>query len=149
MQGAIWALPLAMCIAPACWAVQSADSWDNLKQLRDGQKIEVVEVNLKSLRGEFVSVTDGAISLRTDEGETTIERERVTRVSVKGKGHRVRNTILGTLIGGAIGGSIAAANTGSWIEWQEATAAAVGFGGGAAAGAAVPTGGWKAVYRRR
>ncbi len=39
-------------------------SWDNLQQVRVGQKIEVVDTNLKKLKGTFLSFSDEAISLR-------------------------------------------------------------------------------------
>jgi len=129
------------------FAKTAEDSWDNLKQLQPGQRIEVVDTHLKSLKGVFVSLSDDAISLRTDEKEVAVERPEVLRVWAEGQGHRLRNTILGTLIGGGAAALMAAKTRKTAAH--EATVVAIGFGGGAAGGAALPTGGWRVVYRRR
>jgi len=83
-------------------AQDARESWDNLKQLRVGEEIEVVDMNLKSLKGTFVNASDAAISLRTDEGERAIERASVMRVSARG-GKRGRNALIGLGIGAAGG----------------------------------------------
>jgi len=92
-----------MLLLPLLVSAQDArESWDNLNQLRPGQNIQVVDMDLKSLKGRFVSVTEEAISLRTDNGETMVERDNVMRVSARG-GKRGRNALIGLGIGAAGG----------------------------------------------
>ena len=80
-------------------AQQSRDSWDNLKQLLPGQKIEIVDMKMKSLKGEFTSFTDEAIVLREGKAEQSVARADVMRVSVRDTSHRTRNMMIGTLVG--------------------------------------------------
>lgn len=130
-------------------AVSPQDSWDSLKQLQPGQKIEVIDSSMKSLHGAFVSVSDEAISLRAGKTEETVTRANVVRVSVRDTSHRTRNMLLGAGILGGIALAITAVPLG--ISRNEGThcgsCAAViagGFGGGAAIGA-IP--GSRTVYR--
>jgi len=79
---------------------QSAhDSWDNLKQLHPGQKIEVVDSGMKSFRGPFVSVSEEAITLQVGKSQEFIERAKVVRVSVRDTSHRTRNMMIGAAVG--------------------------------------------------
>ncbi len=137
-------------LAPALARAQSAkDSWDNLKQLKPGQRVKVVDKQMKTLKGEFVSFTDEAISLREKNGEQSVERAKVVRVSVRDTSHRTRNMLLGAAIGGgiAVAATIVplAANSNEGNSCGVCVAGiAAGFGGGAALGA-IP--GNRTVYR--
>ncbi len=90
---------------PSFALAQSAqDSWDNLKQLQPGQRIEVVDSSMKSLKGEFVSVSDDAISLRVGKkNEQGVPRAEVIRVSVRDTSHRTRNMLIGMGVGAGAG----------------------------------------------
>ena len=139
-------------LAPALTLAQAAkDSWDNLRQLKPGQRIEVVDKQMKTLKGEFVSFTDEAISLREASGEQSVERVNVVRVSVRDTSHRTRNMLLGAAIGGGIAVAatvvplVANSNEGNSCGVCVAAIAA-GFGGGAALGA-LP--GSRTVYRAK
>jgi hypothetical protein len=79
------------------------DSWDNLKQLQPGQKIEVVDMKLKSLKGTFVSFSAEAISLRVMSAEVSVKRPDVMRVSLRENSKRTRNLLIGLGIGAAGG----------------------------------------------
>jgi hypothetical protein len=130
-------------------AQSTQDSWDNLKQLRPGQKIEVVDTSMKSLRGRFVSVSDEALTLEVGKGQESVERAKVVRVSVRDTSHRTRNILLGAgILGGAalaIGIPLAEFNHNEGhSNGVVAALIAGGFGGGAAIGA-VP--GSRTVYR--
>jgi len=139
-------------LVPAFVLAQSAkDSWGNLKQLRAGQKIEVVDTSMKSLRGPFVSVSEEAITLQIGKSQECIERAKVVRVSVRDNSHRARNMLLGSGILGGI--ALAATAVPLGISGNEGTscgacaaAIAAGFGGGAALGA-IP--GSRTVYRAK
>jgi hypothetical protein len=84
-------------------------NWDKLKQLSVGQEIQVAQIGTKSIRGNFHSVTDEAIVLSLATGEQTISRQSVHRISIKSKGHRGRNALIGTGIGvgAGLGGGLA------------------------------------------
>ncbi len=137
-------------LAPTLTLAQSAkDSWDNLQELQPGQKVEVVDKRLKTLKGEFVSFTDEAITLREKNGEQSVDRINVLRVSVRDTSHRVRNVLLGAGIGGGIAVAATvvplAANSNEGNSCGICVAAiAAGFGGGAALGA-IP--GNRTIYR--
>ena len=54
-------------IGAPCWlrsAQSPQKSWDNLRQLRAGEGIEVVDAKMKSHRGAFATYTQEGISLR-------------------------------------------------------------------------------------
>jgi hypothetical protein len=127
----------------------SPDSWDNLKELRPGQKIQVVDSKMKTLNGPFVSVSDESITLQVGKSEQSVARAEVVRVSVRDTSHRTRNMLLGSGIAGGI--AIAATVVPLAISANEGgscgvcvAAIAAGFGGGAALGA-IP--GSRTIYR--
>jgi hypothetical protein len=80
-------------------AQSSQNNWDNLKQLRPGQKIEVVDSSMKTLKGAFVSISDEAISLQVGKSEESVVRAKVVRVSVRDTSHRTRNMLIGAAVG--------------------------------------------------
>ena len=83
-------------------AQSAQDSWDNLKQLRPGQKIEVVETSMKSLHGPFIAVSEDALTLEVGKSQESVERAKVVRVTVRDTSHRTRNMLLGAGILGGI-----------------------------------------------
>ncbi len=83
--------------------------WGNLQQLRVGQKIEVVDTNLKKYKGTFLSFSEEAVSLRVKKEEVGVQREDVFRVSLRKKSKRLRNTLIGLAIGAGTGAALAAA----------------------------------------
>jgi len=131
------------------WAKSSQDNWGNLKQLAPGQKIEVVDSKMKTLKGAFVSVSEESISLQVGKSEESISRADVVRVSVRDTSHRARNMLLAS---GVIGGiALIPAAIGLGINSNEgnscpACVAAIvaGFGGGAALGA-IPA--YRTIFR--
>ena len=151
MKRVIETLVLLLLVPGFGLAQSSQNNWDNLKQLRAGQKIEVVDTSMKSLRGPFVSVSEEAITLQVGKSQESIERAKVVRVSVRDTSHRTRNMLLGSGILGGI--ALAAAAVPLGISGNEGTscgacvaAIAAGFGGGAALGA-IP--GSRTVYRAK
>jgi hypothetical protein len=131
-------------------------NWDRLKQLSAGQEIQVVQNDAKSSRSNLRSVTDEAIVVGTATGEQTISRQSILRVSSRGKGHRVRNALIGAGIGAGAGAGIGAAIAGCTSGCYgftrgnvTGTVSAVGGIVGAIVGALIPTGGWHEIYRAR
>jgi hypothetical protein len=132
-------------------------SWGNLQRLRVGQKIEVVDTNLKKHKGAFLSFSDEAISLRVKKQEVGVQREDVFRVSLREKSKRLRNALIGLAIGAGAGVAAieicAQASSGSLpCAGQDFRAVAyailvpVGGGIGAGIGAAFPPG-YQTIYR--
>ncbi len=129
-------------------------SWENLQQVRVGQRIEVVDTNLKKLKGTFVSFSEEAISLRVKKDEVGVPRVNVLRVSSLDRSKRKRNILLGLAIG-AGGGMLAGAGVASAVvgfdegQGSKPGATIVGFvAAGAAAGVAVgASSGYQTSYR--
>jgi len=48
--------------------------WDNLKQLRPAQKIRIVDQQLRSLDGRFLSVSEEEIRLMVEQNEVAVQR---------------------------------------------------------------------------
>ena|SRR5208337_927318 len=91
---------LLLLMVPGFGSAQSSqNNWGNLKQLRPGQKIEVVDSSMKSLRGPFVSVSEEAITLQVGKSQESVERAKVVRVSVRDTSHRTRNMLIGAAVG--------------------------------------------------
>jgi hypothetical protein len=149
MKRVIEAIGLLLLVAGLGWAKSSQDNWDNLKELRPGEKIEVVDSDMKTFNGTFVSVSDEAITLRAGKGEKSVLRAKVVRISVRDHSHRTRNVLLGS---GLIGG-VALIPSVIFLEINSnegngcgacVAAIAAGFGGGAALGT-IP--GNRTIYR--
>lgn len=152
MRRLIWVLVVLMCLPSPGVAQTGKDSWENLKQLQVGQKIQVVDQKLKSLKGTFLGVSEAAISLRTETNDVTVEAPQVLRVSRLNASKRKRNIILGIAIGAGAGmGGGAALAFGLYDEGDAAKATALGLGltaAGAALGAAAgAASGYQTLYR--
>ena len=141
---------------PQAAAVETG--WSNLQQLRVGQKIEVVDTNLKKYKGTFLSFSEEAISLRVGKDEVGVQREDVFRVSFQEKSKRLRNALIGMAIGAGAGVaaaeiSIRASEPGFFSErdlWQipYVVLVSAGIAVGAGVGAAFPPG-FQTIYRAK
>lgn len=140
--------------APHWILAQSAqDSWDNLKQVRVGRKIEVVDMKLKTVQGEFVACSEEAIILRVGRDQASIPRAAVFSVKDREGPRRARNAWLGLAIGAAGGAAIGAIRGATYHEEGETGVfmlvwTPIGAGIGAGVGAALPAG-QKTIYRVR
>lgn len=131
---------------------QDKTNWDNLKQLAPNEQIRIVLNDAKSYRGEFQSVSDEAIVVRTAAGEQTFSRESVLRISTRGPSHAGRNALIGAGIGAAAGAAtIAGICQTSYCKGPVEATVGVTIGAplGALVGFVMPTGGWHDVYRAR
>ena len=132
-------------------------SWENLATLHRGDRIQVRQVNSTKITGEFMSVTDGAISLQTDANEQSIDRSSVKSVKLMKNKHRLRNSLLLAATGAGIGAGIGAAqhhgcsSTQTFCldfggrSWPAGFGAVIGFLGGGTIGAFLPS--HQVVYR--
>ncbi len=132
-------------------------SWENLQQLRVGQKIEVVDTNLKKHKGTFLSFSEEAISLRVKKEEVAVQREDVFRVSLREKSKRLRNALIGLAIGAGAGVAAAEISVrtdqpigrfrGEYRSIAYVVLVPVGLGVGAGIGAGFP--GYQTIYRAK
>jgi hypothetical protein len=105
----IFLLLLVLGLSCAAFAQTDRASWANLSGLRPGQKIQVVGMPSKKHSGNFVSVSDTAISYRETTGEHSIPRPDVLSVKLMENKHRLRNTIIVAGVGAGVGAAIGAA----------------------------------------
>ncbi len=128
--------------------------WDNLKSLVEGQEIKVVLKNVKSYRGQLLSVSGEAIRVALPTGPVTFTRDEILRVSYKTGTHHGRNALIGTAIGAGAGAvAFGAGDPHREVIPGGAKGAAIGailFAPlGAAVGAVLPSEAWRDVYRAR
>ena len=153
MKRLLWGLFLLVWIPGPGYAQSGEQSWENLRQLRPGQKVEVIDMKMKSLNGAFVSFTEEAILLQTKQDQVTLTRADVLRVSDREHSKRRRNTLIGIGIGAA-GGLAAGTIAFQWLAEEGSTGVfmlgglSVGAGAGALVGAAIPTGA-QTIYRAK
>jgi len=132
-------LMLFLCVLalPCVSSAQSnQSSWENLNTLRPGQKIEVVETNLKKDTGRFAAVSDDAIRINESTGEQSIPRASVMRVTLRHNKHRLRNALIGGGVGAGAGAVLAAVADTPCPPMQSFCINPISRGGAAGIGAA-------------
>jgi hypothetical protein len=130
----VFALPATLC------AQKQQGSWSDLRGLRVGQGIVVIESSMKRHNGEFISVADDVLTLQEKGSDVSVKREAVVRVSTASGARRGEHAVIGLVVGGLAGAGIgAAAGSGSktWIGVSEGVGALVGVAIGATSGAIV------------
>jgi hypothetical protein len=78
-------------------------SWDALRELKAGDRVRILEISGTEHKGAFSSVSNDAITVRTNKGEVAIDRARTRRVQIASNTRRVRNAVIGAAIGVAVG----------------------------------------------
>ena len=145
------ALVLLGGLFPAFGQETAIRRWDNLRSLRQGEKIDVVDQNLKKYRGNFAAFSDAAISLRVGQDRLSVDRESVLRVTSREESKRRRNALLGAAIGVAAGLTTGAiychgdCDLARGVAWGYPMIMGAGLGGGL--GALVPS--RPTVYRAK
>jgi hypothetical protein len=127
-------LPAALC------AQKQQGSWSDLRGLKVGQGIEVIESSMKHHGGEFVSVSEELLTLQEKDSDVSVKREDVVRVSTASAPRRGEHAVIGLVVGGLIGAGIGAAsgsNHGFLGGSSRGIAALVGIAIGAPSGALV------------
>lgn len=134
------------------FAQKGKESWSKLNGLKSGQGIEVIESNMKSHHGQFVTVTDQSLTVQENGADVSIRRDDVVRVSTSSARRRGGHAVIGLVIGGAIGAGIGAAAGsphgflgGSSRGITALFGIVIGAPAGALVGAAVPA--HRTVYR--
>lgn len=128
-------------LARVSLAQEPPSSWKSLTQLKEGDRIEIINMEYKQIKVRFVSFSNDSISFRTGKGETAMKREDVYRVLTREKPRRAHSALVGICIGGGItgtlGGIAAKTSTGS-VAAGVAAMVGAGVGIGALIGAALP-----------
>jgi hypothetical protein len=131
-------------------AERKQSAWENLTNLRTGEKIEVRQLHAKKVKGAFLNFTDAEISLQAPGGPQSIAKQDVQSVTRMRNKHRLRNALIAGGVGGGIGAGIGAATHKSCSSSQTfcldiggrslpaAVGAVIGLLGGATAGALLP-----------
>jgi len=131
----------------------AAADWDSLNQLAQGSEILVTLATGRTLRGFLQRVTPESLEINATASQEKLSRQDVRRVALKRPGHRGRNTLIGLAIGTGAGLGIGAGVDASrrpddWFpNAGKAVFTAMGAVVGTVIGVAVPTGGWRDVYR--
>ena len=95
--------PLAVLCLLGCAIPLPAQSWEELRGLRTGDRVLVLDSAGRQHKGAFASVTDDAISFTSGKSLVSVEKTRVRRVKTPSGSRRLRNALIGIGIGVAIG----------------------------------------------
>ena len=132
-------------------AAAQTRNWQAVEALAQGTAVQV-QVPEGTTYGQLGVVTDTDLILSLKSGQRMFARGDIMQVSVQKPGHRGRNALIGLAIGAGAGAILAvAAASGAGGGLFKAHAILPVVGGPAALGvmigAALPSGGWKPVYK--
>jgi hypothetical protein len=129
--------------------------WGVLKSIAAGAEVRIVVSGKSSLHGTLVGVTDDSFLLSSGSGQQTFARQEVMRVSVKKKSRRKRNALIGLAAGAGAGlvFSLAGYHCTGFCPFPskgEVTAVTTSAGAivGTLVGVAIPSGGWREIYKQ-
>lgn len=125
-------------------------SWENLRVLHEGDRIEVVSESSGGSKGTFVELTEQAISIKVNEEIRKVSRFDIERIKSRERSRRGRNAIIGALIGAGAGLAAGLVSGASYHESGETglfllISMPIGVGAGAAIGASLPS--YPTIYR--
>ena len=108
MRHLLWVAALLV-ICPLSGICQdSADSWGNLKQLKAGQKIEVVDTNLNKVKARFRAHTEDGMTIEVKH-KKKMELARNQIVMVKVRPSWFKQLLAGLVVGAILGAE-------AWVE---------------------------------
>ena len=146
-------LVAALAATAAAQPAKPIANWANLNQLVTGAEIRVTLANGKTLRGFMQRVTPESLAINATTSQETLSRQDIRRVDLKRPGHRGRNTLIGLAVGTGVGlaaGAVADSKTGPGTMFPDSGKVVLSPLGaiiGTVVGVALPTGGWRDVYR--
>lgn len=112
-------LVLFLGLPATLWAQKAKDSWSDLRGLRAGQGIEVIESRMQRHSGHFVNVTDEVFTLQEGGSDVSLKREDIVRVSTSSGAKRGEHAVIGLVVGGGIGAAIGASVGGTGSARQK------------------------------
>lgn len=147
---------MVLVISALTAAAQSPlQDWSQVRNLTPGTEIRVERTGGPAVRGQLRSASDESLVVAGGSAEQMLPRPQVTRVSVRGKGHRGRNALIGLAVGAGVGLVIGFATRPgpkqlNVVPDSEVIGGLTGAGAlvGAVVGVAIPTGGWRQIYRQ-
>ena len=152
----IYLLALVAAVLAATAAAQQAKpiaNWVNLNQLVAGSEIRVTLATGKTMRGFVQRVTAESLAINATTSQEMLSRQDIRRVELKKPGHRGRNTLIGLAVGTGVGlaaGAVADSKSGPGVMFPDLGKVVFSSAGvllGTGIGVALPTGGWRDVYR--
>jgi hypothetical protein len=156
MTGRLNRICLLALLAAVLAAAQQAKpiaNWANLSQLVAGSEIRVTLAAGGTMRGFVERVTAESLAIDATTSQEMLSRQDIRRVELKKPGHRGRNTLIGLAIGTGAGLAIGAgvdAKSGPGVMFPDLGKVVFSSAGvllGTVIGVALPTGGWRDVYR--
>jgi hypothetical protein len=135
-------------ITVTCVFAADTTQWAGIKELKKGDRVGVVQSDMKRIEGRFESASDDAIIV---DG-FTLAKDKVVRVYRRPRMNRAVRAVIGAGIGAAAGG-LADGTLGAYLRNEghgpdAGVITAIGAGTFAGIGA-VSGGGYKTVYQRR
>ncbi len=103
MRIALWTAALLMMIS-AGLAQTPDEAWNNLRQLRTGQKVRLQDSTSREIEGTFLGLNPEGLSLRVKNQPIFIPRSEVRTVVLPAS--RARQILLGILAGALMGASV-------------------------------------------
>jgi hypothetical protein len=146
-------LALLAAVLAAAQQAEPIANWANLSQLVAGSEIRVTLAAGKTMRGFVERVTAESLAINATTSQEMLSRQDIRRVELKKPGHRGRNTLIGLAVGTGVGlaaGAVADSKSGPGVMFPDLGKVVFSSAGmllGTVIGVALPTGGWRDVYR--
>jgi hypothetical protein len=143
---------LCVLMAGDAAAQSKRGDWNILGGLATGTEIRVTLSGGRVVRGFLQKNDADSLLVNATISQETLARQDVKRVQSKRPGHRGRHTLIGLAVGAggglAVGAGLDHANQTGWFsDFGKAFLTPVGAIIGTVVGVALPTGGWREVYR--
>lgn len=142
-------------VAAAASGQTNISDWNAVKSTAAGTEVRVA-AGSRTVRGKLDGITEDALVLISAKGQETFDRQQVTEVSVRKPGHRKRNTLIGLAAGSGVGLAIGIAARARPNQLQVVSNSAVTAGFtvvgalvGTVVGVAIPSGGWREIYKKK
>lgn len=141
-------LIVVLCLLASTAAAADESDWNNLSQIRPGEKVQVVRQKMKTVNGSFESFSEDSIVVRQPPADVVIPKDEVVRVTIMSRNKRWRNLAIGAAAGAGTGFLIGQIITRErHDDWQTIAyfCTLIGLGGGTGIGASIH--GHPTVYR--
>jgi hypothetical protein len=140
-------------LAATVAAQTNASSWNTVKALAAGTDVRILNGS-RTVSGKIEGVTDETIVVNSGRGQETFQQQEVMRVSLKKKGHRARNALIGLGAGAGVGFGVGAAADAGCSNFcfggnfGKAIFTPLGALAGVLIGVLLPSGGWREIYKK-